>query len=194
MKSRIVVFAGPSGSGKNTIINELLVRCSNMSKLVTATTRAPRSNEQEGIDHLFVSEDQFKSWIESGEVLEHVHFAGSHKYYGSVKSQLEKQFDTSDVVLAEVQLVGTRFFKEYYDALTIFIQPESIEVLEERMRSRGGLSESELQKRIDNALYEIEYEAPEYDIRILNKQGRLSETIDEIVAILNHYNISCRGK
>jgi len=162
-----------------------------MSKLVTATTRVPREGEREGVDHVFIANEEFRDLIQKGEVLEHVYFEERDVYYGTLRSKLEKQSEDSSGVLAEMQIIGARYLKKHYNALTIFIEPESLDILEERIRSRSVLPEEEIAHRLEVAQHEMEHEAPEYDIRISNKQGKLQETVDEIIAILNTYNISC---
>ena len=189
----MIVFAGPSGSGKNTVISSLLERCGGSEKLVTATTRKPRPHEKPGVDHVYMSNGQFVEAIERGLIGEYVHFEERDVYYGTLITQLKQQLDRTDLLIAEVQIVGARYFKEHYNALTIFIEPESMEVLERRIRGRSKLDEFEIKNRLEIAEKEIREEAPFYDIRIANRDGELESTIERILYIFSEYGITCRS-
>jgi len=188
---RMVIFAGTTGAGKNTIINELLKRCPSMKKLITATTRKMRPGEEEGIDHYYISNQEFQEHIHNNNVAEYVHFEERDVYYGSLNHQLEEQLSHPGVVLAEVQLIGAKYFKEHYDALTIFIEPESLDVLERRIRARSSLDEYEIKNRLAIAEHEIEHEAPFYDMRIANRDGELEQTINRLMMIFKELGIQC---
>ena len=188
---RMIIFAGTSGAGKNTIINELLKRCPSMKKLITATTREMRPGEREGVDHYFISKETFQSHIHDNTVAEYVHFDERDVYYGSITHQLEEQLNEPGVILAEVQLIGAQYFKKHYNALTIFIEPESLDVLERRIRARSSLDEYEIKNRLAIAEHEIEFEAPFYDMRIANRDGELPQTIDRLMMIFEELGIQC---
>lgn len=188
----VVVIAGPSGSGKNAVIEELLSRFKHCSLLINATTRAIREGEKDGVDYHFLSEEEFKKRIKSGDILEYRHVPSLGTYYGTYKPDLEARIARGEIVLAHKDIVGARYLKEHYGALTFFLMPESVESLERRIRARNpGMPESELEERMKIMKREVEEEAPLYDYRVVNKDGGLEKTVEDIVAILKKegYNL-----
>lgn len=182
---QIVVLAGPTGSGKNTILHELLKRFSNYVRLVTATTRVPREGERDGEDYIFLSVEAFKKGLADGSIPEHRFVPALGTYYGIYLPNLEKQLTTGKVVLAQVDIIGARLLKERYDATTIFIEPVSLEDFERRIRVRNpDLSEDEYKARMDIARKEVEEHAPEYDYRVVNADGKLQEAVEQVLSIL----------
>ena len=193
MEKQIVVIAGPSGGGKNTIIQEILNECPNCTLLVTATTREPRPGEKDGVDYFFFGEDHFKSELEKGNILEHRYIEKLGTHYGVYKPDLEKRLAKGYVVLAHLDIIGAKYLKEHYGATTIFILPQSHEELFERLRSRNPtMSPEELAERMRIATDEIENHAPQYDYRVVNANGRLFDIVNEVIAILKKegYNLS----
>ena len=189
---QVVVIAGPSGSGKNAVIQSLLSRYGRCSLLVNATTRPPREGESESVDYYFFSVEDFKRGIETGSILEYRHVPSLGTYYGTYKPDLERRIRKGDIVLAHKDIVGARYLKKYYDAITIFLLPESIESLERRIRARNpGMSSSELEERMSMVKREVEEDAPQYDYQVTNPDGRLKETVEKVVAILKKegYNL-----
>ena len=185
MERQVVVIAGPSGSGKNAVIDALLERSKKCSLLVNVTTRPSREGEKEGVDYYFFSVDDFKRGIETGSILEYRYVPSLGTYYGTYKPDLESRIAKGDVVLAHKDIVGARYLKEHYNAVTIFLLPESIESLERRIRARNpGMSPSELAERMKMVKREVEEEAPHYDYRVVNADGKLEETINNVMAIL----------
>lgn len=184
-KKQVVVIAGPSGSGKNSVIDGLIARCSKCERLVTATTRAPRAGEKNGVDYHFLSVQEFTDALSRGDILEHRFVEGLNTHYGVYKPDLESRLALGETVLAHLDIIGARYLKERYNATTIFILPGLFDVLEVRVRARNKtMSDAELAERMRIARLEIEQHAPHYDYRIVNKSGRLEETIDSVIAIL----------
>jgi len=191
-KKSVVVIAGPSGSGKNAVIEEILKRYKRCSLLINATTRAKREGEHEGVDYHFLTEENFKKKIESGDILEYRYVPALGTYYGTYKPDLESRIERGDVVLAHKDIVGARYLKEHYGALTFFLLPESVESLERRIRARNpAMPREELEERMKMVKREVEKEAPQYDYKVVNKDGGLEKTVEEIVAILKKegYNL-----
>ena len=185
MVRQVVDIAGPSGSGKNAVIDALVARYQKCTRLVTATTRAPRAGETDGVDYYFFSEEEFLRELAVGNVLEHrdVRTLGTH--YGVYKPDLEKRLLKGDVILAQLDIVGARYLKKHYDAVTIFLQPKTIEVLKARILARKkGMPEAELKERMKIAEREMKEDAKEFDYEVVNEEGKLDETVDEVVAIL----------
>ncbi|PIR82798.1 guanylate kinase [Candidatus Kaiserbacteria bacterium CG10_big_fil_rev_8_21_14_0_10_59_10] len=185
MPKQIANIAGPSGGGKNSIIDALRERFSNCTMLVTATTRAPRPGEQDGRDKFFFTNERFNEERAAGNIVEHRYVPALGTHYGVYKPDLEKRLASGRVILADVDIVGARFLKEHYNATTIFILPESIESLRTRVRLRNpNMSDAELEERMRIAEKEIAEYAPQYDYRVVNADGKLARAVDEVVEIL----------
>lgn len=185
MNKQVVVIAGPSGSGKNAILEGVIARCPTCTHLVTATTRAPRPGEENGVDYHFLTEKDFFAALERGDIMEHrfVETLGTH--YGVYKPDLEGKLGLGEIVLAHLDIIGARFLKKHYNATTIFIEPDSFEVLEVRVRARNpNMSDDEIAKRMNIARMEIADHAPEYDYRLVNENGKLDDTIMRVMEIL----------
>jgi guanylate kinase len=188
---QVIVIAGPAGSGKNAILEGLL-EYRNCARLVTATTRQPRPGEVDGRDYHFLSKQEFLDAIERHEVIEYNYRVGLDTYYGTLRDELEVQIAQGKTVLAQLQIVGADYLKQHYDALTVFIMPESLDILEKRMRQRDhNLTDAEVSERLEIARQEMEEDAPQYDMIIENPDGRLRETIDRVVEIVRKegYNL-----
>ena len=120
---RVLVFSGPTGSGETTITKKLVEKFSNFRKLVAATSRKMRAGEQNEIDYYFMSREEFENGIKNGNIIEYTYVENRDTYYGSYKPDLEKKLGAGLNVIANVDIVGTKYFKENYDATTIFIKP-----------------------------------------------------------------------
>ena len=189
----VVVIAGPSGSGKNAVIEGVIARCAKCTCLVTATTRAPRPGEENGVDYHFLSTERFMEALAEGDILEHrfVETLGTH--YGVYRPDLEGRIELGEIVLAHLDIIGARYLKANYNATTIFIMPDSFEILEARVRARNPkMTDAEIAARMRIARIEMEEHAPEYDYRVVNSEGKLNETIDNVMNILRKegYNLT----
>ncbi|MDO8482001.1 MAG: guanylate kinase [bacterium] len=185
MQKQVIVIAGPSGSGKNTILQELLKKGRNYVRLITATTRSPREGERDGVDYIFLSEKDFKQGLKDGTIPEHRFIPELGTYYGIYLPNLRRQLEAGKIVLAQVDIIGARLLKERYNATTIFIMPASLKEFENRVRARNPkMSAPELSERMRIASIEMDAHSPEYDYRIQNADGKLEGAVDEVVAIL----------
>jgi len=165
---KIIVFSAPSGSGKTTIVHYLMSQIDNLHFSVSATSRAPRGNEINGKDYYFLTPDEFRAKIQNGEFIEYEEvYAG--KFYGTLKQQVEKQLLNGENVILDVDVKGGVNIKKIYgkQALTVFVQPPSIEVLKNRLLKRGTDSLEIINDRIRKAEYEITF-APQFDKIIVN--------------------------
>lgn len=182
---QVVVIAGPTGSGESTITKEILNRFSNTTRLVTATTRPPRSGEEQNKDYYFFSESEFKEKLTQGEILESTYNEARGVYYGTYAPDLNEKIANGKIVIVNPDIVGAKYYKEHNDAVTIFIKTESVDILIERIKARNPeMSEQELALRRLNAEAEIRDEQSYYDYVVLNRNGALEEAVNEVVSIL----------
>jgi guanylate kinase len=164
--SHLIVFTGPSGVGKGTILKALLARHPELHVSISATTRSPRAKEVEGTHYYFLSRSQFESMVANGEFLEWAEFAGN--LYGTPRQPLLDRMAQGERVILEIELEGARQVRATApEAFQIFIAPPSIEELESRIRKRGQDTEEAIARRLARAKVEIA-SAHEFDIQILN--------------------------
>lgn len=163
---RLVVISSPSGGGKGTLVKMLLGECPNIWFSVSATTRSPREGEVDGVDYYFLSRDKFMNMVAEDGFLEWAEFSGN--CYGTPRKYIDEHLDSGEIVLLEIEVQGaTNIMNKCPGCHTIFIQPPSMEVLEERLRGRGTDSEESIQKRLAAARGELEH-AKDYEKVIVN--------------------------
>lgn len=168
MQGKLIIFSAPSGSGKSTIVNHLLQKPFNLEFSISATTRSPRGTEQHGVEYYFFSVEEFQQRIAAGEFVEYEEvYAG--RFYGTLRSELTRIWAKGHNVVFDVDVKGGVRLKQIFgnQALSIFIQPPSIEELRNRLHSRATDSEEEIEKRVAKAAEEISY-APQFDRIIVN--------------------------
>ena len=183
--AKVVVISGPTNSGKNTVLRALLEKEANARLLVTATTRAMRPGETNGVGHYFFTNEEFAEALENGDILEERFVPALNTHYGIYRPALEAEFEKGHLLLADLDIVGAKYLKERYGALGIFLLPGSFDELEARMRKRSPeLDETEVAARLDIARKEIDEYAPWYDYRVVNADGKLDEAVAEVLAIL----------
>jgi len=187
---QLVVVSGPSGVGKTTILRELLARFGDSLVLsVSATTRPPRANEQDGQDYLFLSAEAFDRHREAGEFLECFEVFGRGYWYGTLLSQVMPSLGSGKWVVLEIDVDGTRAVLERFaDAITIFIRPSSMEELERRLRHRASDSEEAICRRLEVARREMSL-ASIYQHQIVNDRDALGQAIDQISEILTQHGL-----
>jgi guanylate kinase len=182
----LVIISGPSGVGKDTIIEALRARPRDPDYhyVVTATTRAPRPGEHDGISYRFVDRDRFARMRDGGELLESAEVHGN--WYGTPKGDVREALAAGHDVILKIDVQGAQAVKEHVpDALLIFIVPPSLEALFQRLKSRATESADELELRQRNAALELARQ-DDYDYVVVNETGqidRTAERIDEIVAV-----------
>lgn len=166
--SKLIIFSAPSGSGKSTIINYLLAQRLNLAFSISATSRAPRGTERDGVEYFFLTPDEFRRRIEAGEFLEYEEVY-KDRFYGTLKSQVEKQLADGQNIIFDVDVVGGCNIKQFYGdrALSVFIQPPSIEELRHRLEGRGTDAPEVIESRLAKAAYELTF-APKFDRVIIN--------------------------
>jgi guanylate kinase len=170
MAGKLIIFSAPSGSGKSTIINYLLQQDLHLAFSISATSRPPRGEEKHGIEYFFLSPEEFKNRIEKDEFLEYEEVY-QDRFYGTLKAQVEKQLAQGQNVIFDVDVVGGCNIKQFYGdrALSLFIQPPSIEALRERLIGRATDSPEIIESRIAKASHELTY-ADKFDKIIVNDQ------------------------
>jgi len=188
MKGKLIIISAPSGSGKTTIVKEILASGLNIEFSVSAASRQPRINEVNGRDYYFLSVDEFKEKIENDEFLEWEEvYPGS--FYGTLKSELQRIWDKGNHVIFDVDVKGGINIKKYSpeNALAIFIKAPSIEELEKRLRNRLTDNEETILKRVAKAEYELSF-APKFDKIVVNDnlEKAVKETYETIGAFIQN--------
>lgn len=185
--SKLIIFSAPSGSGKSTIINYLLAQHLNLAFSISATSRAPRGTERDGVEYFFLTPDEFRRRIKAGEFLEYEEVY-KDRFYGTLKSQVEKQLADGQNVIFDVDVVGGCNIKQFYGdrALSVFIQPPSIEELRHRLEGRGTDAPEVIESRLAKAAYELTF-APKFDRVIVNDdlEKAKAEALQVITDFLN---------
>jgi len=188
MAGKLVIFSAPSGSGKSTIINYLLTQNLNLHFSISATSRSPRGNEKDGVEYYFLTPEQFRAKINEGEFLEYEEVY-TDKFYRTLKSEVERILNEGNNVVFDVDVVGGCNIKNYYGdkALSIFIQPPSIEALRDRLVGRGTDSMDVIKNRLTKASFEMSF-ASKFDKVIINDnlENAKTETLQVIKAFLDY--------
>ena len=165
---KLLIFSAPSGSGKSTIINYLMEQGLNLHFSVSATSRPPRGQEQHGVEYFFLTPEEFRSRIEHGDFLEYEEVY-KDRYYGTLKEQVDSQLSRGENVVCDVDVLGGQNIKKAYGdrALSLFIQPPSIEALRARLVGRATDSEEVINDRIARAEFELSF-AEKFDTIVVN--------------------------
>ncbi len=165
---KLIIVSAPSGSGKTTIVKHLLSNFPNMAFSISATSREKRKGETDGKDYYFISVDQFKDKIKSNNLLEWEEvYTGT--FYGTLKSEIDKQLNNGRDVIFDVDVVGGLNIKKFFGdrALSVFVCPPSIEELENRLKCRNTDSDETIKKRVNKAAEELEY-SNKFDFILIN--------------------------
>lgn len=184
-QGKIIIISAPSGTGKSTIINELTKdKELRLQFSVSATNRSPRTGEVDGVNYHFLSDEAFKEAIATDAFVEYEEVYPG-RFYGTLKSELKKIMDSGNNVILDIDVKGGLNVKRQYpDALSIFIQPPSIDVLRERLIGRGTDSIETINQRVSKAEYELSF-APQYDKSVVN--DNLNEAVAQTTSIILEY-------
>lgn len=179
-KGILLVVSGFAGSGKGTIMKELVDKYDNYALSVSATTRAPRAGEVDGVHYFFKTNEEFEQMIENGELLEHARYVGN--YYGTPKSYVEEQLLKGKDVILEIDVQGGLNVRRIYpDAMLVFVLPPNVEEIRNRLKKRGTENDEVIRKRMERGAEEA---------RIINQYDYLmvNDDLDECVKRL-HYTV-----
>ncbi len=183
--SKLIIFSAPSGSGKSTIVNALLKRFPRLEFSISATSRAPRGVERNGVEYFFLSQEEFALRVDRGEFVEWEEvYKGT--CYGTLRSEMERIWSGGNTIIFDVDVVGGLRLKEQFgaSACAIFIMPPSVEELEQRLINRATDSPEVIAKRVAKAAQEIE-RAAEFDHTVVNDD--LQVAIEQTAAIIEHF-------
>lgn len=182
-KGILVVVSGFSGSGKGTIMKELMKKYSNQYALsVSATTRAPRTGETDGVEYFFKTKEAFEAMIEAGELIEYAQYVGN--YYGTPKAYVDEQLNAGKDVILEIEIQGALKVKEKFpDTLLLFVTPPSATELKNRLVGRGTEELAVIESRLSRAVEEAEG-IEEYDYLVVNDV--LEECVEEVHSIIQN--------
>lgn len=168
-KGKLFVISGPSGAGKSTVIGKMMENRHDVSFSVSVTTRAPRPGEQDGVDYYFVTKEKYEELVEQGELLEHAYFAGNG--YGTPRTPVLEKLAAGTHVILDIEVQGAAQVKAAMnEAVTIFLMPPSLEVLESRLRGRGTETEEKILQRLETAKKEMPL-ASQYDYQIVSDEA-----------------------
>ena len=168
MTGKVIIVSAPSGAGKTSIVKHVLDYLPELRFSTSATTRAMREGEVNGRDYHFLTVDDFKRGIDRDEFLEWEEVY-HNQFYGTLKSEIRRIWDEGKVVIFDVDVKGGLNIKKFFgdDALAVFIEPPTVQELENRLRKRGTETEESLRKRVEKAEYELSF-APQFDKIIVN--------------------------
>lgn len=182
---KAILFSAPSGSGKTTIIREILKRFDCFEFSISATSRQPRQGERDGVDYYFLSPEVFEERVKQGQFLEWEEvYAGTR--YGTLKSEIDRIWDNGHVIIFDVDVNGGMNIKRYFgpDALAIFVMPPSVDVLEQRLRSRGTETSDAIVRRLARSAAELD-KSDLFDVTVVNDD--LETAVNQTRQIINNY-------
>ena len=168
MQGKVIIVSAPSGAGKTSIVRHLLEQVPDLKFSISATTRPKRDYEIDGKDYYFLTPEQFKERLANDEFLEWQEVY-TDQFYGSLKSEVERIWSNGQAVIFDVDVLGGLNIKKFYgdEALSVFIEPPTMEELENRLKNRGTETDASLKKRLAKAEYELSF-ARQFDRIVLN--------------------------
>jgi guanylate kinase len=185
-KGLLIIVSAPAGCGKDSILEGAFKICNNLHYSVSATSRAPREGEQEGVHYFFKTREEFALLIENNELLEYTEYAGN--FYGTPREYIPKMLDAGKNVVLKIEVEGAANIKKLFpDCVLVFILPPSFDELERRLRKRGSETEETIKKRVGIAKIEMSF-VKNYDYVIIN--ASLEEAVRDFAAIVRAESIS----
>ena len=192
MKGKLIIVSAPSGTGKSTIISWLMKEHPelNLAFSISCTSRAPRGTEQNGVEYFFLTPEEFRTKIQNDEFLEYEEVY-QDRFYGTLKEQVERQLEAGQNVVFDVDVKGGVNIKKFYGerAMSLFIQPPSVEELRRRLVGRGTDTPEAIENRLAKAEYEMTF-APQFDHIVVNDnlEAAKAETLQLVQQFLNQKN------
>lgn len=186
MEGKVIIFSAPSGAGKSTVVKHLLSLHPEFEFSISATSRAPRGTEQDGVEYYFISADRFRELVSQDAFVEYEEVYHD-RFYGTLKSELDRIWSKGHVIIFDVDVKGGANLKKYFgsSALSILIVPPSIEVLEQRLRGRQTDSEEAILERLGKAESELEFAHGKFDVELVNDV--LSDTLAQAEQIVDNF-------
>ena len=182
----LILFSGPSGVGKDTVLDVVLNKNKDLQKSISLTTRDKRENETDGKDYYFISSEDFEKMIAQGEILEYAQYGSN--LYGTPKGPVDKWLSEGKTVVLKIEVQGAENIKKLYpDSVGIFLLPPSMEVLESRLRSRGTEDEADVKKRLEIAQDEMR-KSKMYDYFVINED--IDCASDDVLTIIKALDFS----
>ena len=186
-RGRLIIFSAPSGSGKSTIVQWLMKEHPELKLYfsISCTSRAPRGTEQNGVEYFFLTPEEFRTKIQNDEFLEYEEVY-TDRFYGTLKAQVERQREAGQNVVFDVDVKGGINIKKYYgdEALSLFIQPPSVEELRRRLEGRATDTPEAIEQRLAKAEYEMTF-APQFDSIVIN--DNLEEAKEQTLELLSSF-------
>ena len=186
MSGKVIIFSAPSGAGKSTVVGHLLGLHPEFEFSISATSRAPRGEERDGVEYYFITARKFRSLIRKDAFVEYEEVY-KDRFYGTLKSEVERIWAKGHVIVFDVDVKGGVSLKKYFGdaALSVLIVPPSMEVLEQRLRGRGTDSEEAIRERLGKAAWELEFASGKFDCELVN--DKLEDTFAESEALVNNF-------
>ena len=186
MSGKVIIFSAPSGAGKSTVVGHLLGLHPEFEFSISATSRAPRGTEKDGVEYYFMSARRFRQLIKKDAFVEYEEVY-QDRFYGTLKSEVERIWPKGHVIVFDVDVKGGVSLKKYFGdaALSVLIVPPSMEVLEQRLRGRGTDSEEAIRERLGKAAWELEFASGKFDCELVN--DKLEDTFAESEALVNNF-------
>ncbi len=186
MSGKVIIFSAPSGAGKSTVVNHLLGLHPEFEFSISATSRAPRGQERDGVEYYFLSAERFRELIREDAFVEYEEVY-QDRFYGTLKSEVERIWAQGHVIIFDVDVKGGVNLKKYFGdaALSVLITPPNLEVLEQRLRGRGTDSEDAIRERMAKAGWELDFAAGKFDRELVN--DKLEDTFAQAEALVNGF-------
>ena len=186
MGNKVIIFSAPSGAGKSTVVNHILGKRNDLEFSISATSRAPRGQEQHGIEYYFFTADEFRQMISEEKFVEYEEvYAGS--FYGTLKSEVERIWAKGNTIIFDIDVQGGVNLKRIFgeQALSIFIQAPSVDILRERLIGRGTDTMEAIEKRVAKAASEMEFAEGKFDYVLIN--DNLEKALAEAENVIGNF-------